>query len=151
MAYYMSMQTFRFRSASDYEQFKMLLTNVDEHLRAIDGFIHFTWWVHPNDPTWFNEISIWSSKEATEVWHSHGYHKYLKQWAKSGGAIENMITNWECVESRMMRICPLCGHPSAEAFKLEDEVAVRKAACSGCGFKFPSLDSTPDNLALFCD
>jgi hypothetical protein len=47
MPYCMSMQTICFRSANDYEQFKMLLANVAEHLRKIEGFVHFTWWVHP--------------------------------------------------------------------------------------------------------
>ena len=149
MAYYMSMQTVRFRSANDYEQFKMFLANVAEHLRKIEGFVHFTWWVHPNDPTWFNEISIWTSKEATEEWHQNGYHKYLKKWGGSGVGIENVITNWECVEAKIMRLCPLCGHGSAEHFDLKDETAVRKAPCPECGFKFPRLASTPDNFALF--
>jgi len=129
----------------------MLLANVDKHLREIEGFIHFSWWVHPNDPGWFNEISIWTSKEATEEWHANGYHKYLKQWGMSGVGIENMITNWECVESKLMRICPVCGTPTAKEFELKDEVSVRKVACSECGFDFPRLGSTPDNFALFRD
>ena len=116
MAYYMSMQTIRFRSPNDYEQFKMLLSNVDEHLKKLDGFVHLTWWAHPEDPNWFNEISIWTSKEATDAWHANGYHKYLKQWGVSGPAIENMVTNWECVESKIMRVCPVCGQARGESF-----------------------------------
>jgi len=60
MGYYMSMQAVRFRSPDDYERFKMLFANVKDHLSKIDGFINLTWWVHPEDATWFNEISIWT-------------------------------------------------------------------------------------------
>ena len=151
MAYYMSMQTIRFRSPNYYEQFKMLLSNVDEHLKKLDGFVHLTWWAHPEDPNWFNEISIWTSKESTDAWHANGYQKYLTQWGVSGPAIENMVTNWECVESKIMRVCPVCGQASGESFDLKDQAAALTAACGGCGFRFPRLESTPSNFALFRD
>ena len=149
MAYYMSMQSVRFRSDSDYERFKMLFRNVGEHVKQLDGFIHLTWWVHPEDPAWFNEVSIWSSREATEQWHNNGYHKYLKQWGLSGPIIEDVVTNWECVESKIMRLCPVCGAGLRQEFDLKDEVQARMKPCGTCGFTFPRLDDTDSNFALF--
>lgn len=148
MAYYMSMQTVRFRSLNDYEQFRMLFSNVGEHLKKIDGFVHLTWWAHPEDPNWFNEISIWTSKEATQEWHDNGYHKYLKKWGLTGVAIENVITNWECVESKIMRLCPVCNHGYGGAFELKDQAATLETACPQCGFRFPRLQNTRSNFAL---
>lgn len=61
MAYYLSMQRVRFRSADDYAQFCLLFSNVCEHLKQLRGFIHLTWWVHPDDSTWFNEVDYGSA------------------------------------------------------------------------------------------
>lgn len=149
MAYYMSMQSVRFRSSNDYESFKMLFRNVRKHLKQLDGFIHLTWWEHPDDPTWFNEVSIWSSKDATAAWHNNGYHKYLKQWGLSGPIIEDIVTNWECVESKIMRLCPVCNEGSRENFDLKDEVATKAAPCGKCGFEFPQLGDTDSAFATF--
>ena len=52
----------------------MLFANIGEHLKQLDGFVYSTWWEHPDDSAWLNEISIWISKEATEEWHNNGYH-----------------------------------------------------------------------------
>ena len=64
MAIYLSVQRVRFSSANGYEKFKLLFSDVRNHLKKHDGFLHLTWWVHPDDPTWFNEVSLWTSKEA---------------------------------------------------------------------------------------
>jgi hypothetical protein len=37
MAYYLSMQRVRFRSADDYAQFSLLFSNVSEHLKKLPG------------------------------------------------------------------------------------------------------------------
>ena len=108
-AYYLSMQRVRFRSADDYAQFSLLFSNVREHLKQLPGFIHLSWWVHPDDPTWFNEVSFWTSKEAIDAWHNVGYHKAAKKWAaESGAIIEDVITNFSLESTRLLRICPCC-------------------------------------------
>jgi hypothetical protein len=43
--------------------------------------MHLTWWVHPDDPTWYNEVSFWASKEPLTDWHMNIYHKNAKEWA----------------------------------------------------------------------
>ncbi len=149
MTYYMSMQSVRFRSPNDYERFKMLFRNVGEHLRKLDGFIHLTWWEHPDDPSWFNEVSIWTSKEATMQWHTNGYHKYLKVWGLSGPIIEDIVTNWECVESKIMRLCPVCKEGVRENFDLREERGAKATPCRKCGFQFPQLEDTDSGFAVF--
>ena len=151
MSYYMSMQSVRFRSPNDYERFKMLFANVAEHLNELDGFIHLTWWEHPDDPNWFNEVSIWRDKAATAQWHNNGYHKYLKKWGLSGPIIEDIVTNWECVESKIMRLCPACQHGTREDFDLKDEQGTKAESCPQCGFKYPQLTTTRSNFAVFKD
>ena len=69
MAIYQSMQRVRFRTASDYEQFKLVFAGVRHHLKSLPGFLHLTWWTHPDDPTWHNEVSFWTSFEALKDWH----------------------------------------------------------------------------------
>src|SRR6516165_6214442 len=64
MAIYQSMQRVRFSSADGYRKFQVLFADVRRHLKPLPGFLHLTWWVHPDDPTWFNEVSFWTSKEA---------------------------------------------------------------------------------------
>lgn len=147
MPYYMSMQSVRFRSPNDYERFKMLFAQVGRYLTQLEGFVSLTWWVHPEDPTWFNEISIWTSKEATEQWHQNGFHKNLKQWGLSGPIIEDVVTNWVCVESKIMRKCPVCGKGARWDFDLKEELKNKAIACE-CGFIFPYLERTPSNFAL---
>ena len=75
MAIYLSMQRVRFSSADGYEKFKMLFSDTRNHLKKHAGFLHLTWWVHPDDPAWFNEVSLWTSKEALNSWHMDTYHK----------------------------------------------------------------------------
>ena len=79
MAIYQSMQRVRFSSADGYKKFQVLFADVRRHLKPLPGFLHLTWWVHPDDPTWFNEVSFWTSKEALEDWHMSIYHKHPKR------------------------------------------------------------------------
>ena len=150
MAYYMSMQSVRFRSGADYERFKALWKTVDQHLKTVPGFISLTWWVHPDDPELFNEISIWESKESTEAWHMNGYHKKLKEGGFSGTIVEDMVANWESVGAHMLRKCPLCGTPMRKPFELRDEIAVKTTPCE-CGYTFPYLPSQPSNFAYYAE
>ena len=59
------------------------------------GFIHLTWWEHPDEPGWYNEVSMWASKEAVDDWHMDTYHKHAKEWAANGAIMEDIITNFE--------------------------------------------------------
>ena len=106
MAIYLSMQRVRFSSADGYEKFKMLFSDVRNHLKKHAGFLHLTWWVHPDDPTWFNEVSLWTSKEALDSWHMDTYHKNAKAWAARGAIMEDVITNFELASTRLLRVCP---------------------------------------------
>src|SRR6516164_3300562 len=109
MAIYQSMQRVRFRTASDYEQFKLVFAGVRHHLKSLPGFLHLTWWTHPDDPTWHNEVSFWTSFEALKDWHMNTYHKHAKQWAvRTGAIIEDIIVNFELKSTRLIRVCPCC-------------------------------------------
>ena len=151
MSYYLSMQMVRFRSESDYERFRMLFKDVQHHLRKLSGFVHLTWWQHPDDPSWFNEISIWADKKATLEWHDNGYHKWLKKWGLSGPIIEDIVTNWTLEESKIMRLCPACNTGVREPFEMRAEVSARQTACKECGFRFPFLETTDTSFAVFRD
>jgi hypothetical protein len=63
MAIYQSMQRVRFSSPDGYAKFKLIFGEVRNQLKTLPGFLHLTWWVHPQDPSWYNEISIWTSLE----------------------------------------------------------------------------------------
>src|SRR6202021_604293 len=76
VAVYLSMQRVRFSSPDAYEKFKVVFADTRNHLMGLPGFIHLTWWEHPDDPGWFNECSLWASKEALTDWHMNTYHKY---------------------------------------------------------------------------
>ena len=56
----------------------------------------------PDDPAWFNECSFWASKEALYDWHMDTYHKYAKAWAANGAIMEDIITNFELVGTRLL-------------------------------------------------
>ena len=49
MAIYLSMQRMRFSSRDGYEKFKTVFADVRNHLLKLPGFMHLTWWVHPDD------------------------------------------------------------------------------------------------------
>ena len=67
MAIYLSMQRVRFSSTDDYEKFKIVFADVRHHLKSLPGFLHLTWWTHPQDPTWHNEVSFWTSYELSLI------------------------------------------------------------------------------------
>jgi heme-degrading monooxygenase HmoA len=108
-AYSDKWQRARFSSAAGYEKFKNIFADVRHHLKTLPGFLHLTFWVHPEDPGWYNEISLWTSKEALQDWHMNTYHKHAKEWAAQSGAImEDIITNFELASTRLLCICPVC-------------------------------------------
>ena len=151
MAIYQSMQRVRFSSPDGYEKFKVLFADTRNHLKPLPGFLHLTWWVHPEDPTWFNEISLWTSKEALEDWHANTYHKHAKAWAARGAIMEDIITNFELVSTRLLRVCPVCGLVEDHAFALEREQQALAVPCSQCQFHFPVMPETVSSMAVFKD
>jgi heme-degrading monooxygenase HmoA len=152
MAIYQSMQRVRFRTTGDYEQFKLVFGGVRHHLKELPGFLHLTWWTHPDDPTWHNEISLWTSFEALKDWHMNTYHKHAKQWAVRTGAImEDIIVNFELKSTRLIRVCPCCGNIEDKAYDLHQEQARLAEPCPQCGFRFPVMPETPNSFAVFKD
>jgi len=151
MAIYLSMQRVRFSSPDGYEKFKVVFGDVRNHLKKHPGFLHLTWWDHPDDPTWFNEVSFWSSKEALTSWHTDTYHKYAKEWAARGAIMEDIITNFELTSTRLLRVCPCCGNFNDRAFDLAREQQELATPCQKCGFNFPMLAETSNSTAVYQD
>jgi heme-degrading monooxygenase HmoA len=151
LAIYLSMQRVRFSSVDAYSKFQVVFGNVRHHLMTKPGFLHLTWWTHPDDPGWFNEVSFWASKEALTDWHMDTYHKHAKEWAANGAIMEDIITNFELVGTRLLRICPTCGTLQDKPFELAHEQSVLAQPCPTCGFVFPVLGETPMSTAVFKD
>lgn len=152
MSVYLSMQRVRFSSPDGYEKFKAVFSNVRHQLKNVPGFMHLTWWVHADDPTWFNEVSFWTNFEALRDWHSNVYHKHAKEWAVRTGAImEDVITNFELKNTRLIRVCPCCGTASDKSYELEAEQETLAKACDICGYRFPVTEETESSTALYKD
>ena len=152
MAIYQSMQRVRFSSPDGYEKFKLIFGQVGEKLKTLPGFLHLTWWVHPQDSCWYNEVSFWTSLEALKDWHMHTYHKEAKAWAvRSGAIMEDIITNFELKSTRLIRVCPCCGQAEDKPYDLQKEQAVLTLPCPKCGFQFPVMPETSDSTAVFKD
>jgi heme-degrading monooxygenase HmoA len=152
MAVYQSMQRVRFSSEDGYKKFQMVFADVRHKLKKLPGFLHLTWWVHPDDPNWYNEVSFWTSFEALKDWHMDTYHKHAKEWAVRTGAImEDIIVNFEYKNARLIRVCPACAHISDKAYDVSMEQAVLAEPCSQCGFNFPVMPETANSTAVFKD
>ena len=152
MAIYQSMQRVRFKSPDDYKKFLLIFADTRNHLMTLKGFLHLTWWVHPDDPTWFNEISIWTSFDALKEWHLNTYHKHCKDWAVRSGAItEDIITNFTFVNARLIRVCPTCADISDTPYEINQEQAVLSQPCRVCSYHFPVMKNTESSTALFKD
>lgn len=151
MGIYLSMQRVRFSSPDAYEKFKVVFADTRRHLMELPGFIHLTWWEHPDDPGWFNEVSMWASEEALRDWHMNTYHKYAKAWAANGAIMEDIINNFELTSTRLLRICPCCGEFQDKAYDLGAEQAVLREQCPKCTYTFPVLTEQPSSFAVFKD
>lgn len=151
MPIYLSMQRVRFSSPDAYEKFKVLFADTRRHLMELPGFLHLTWWEHPDDRSWYNECSFWTSRGALYDWHKNDYHKYCKSWAANGAIMEDIITNFELVGTRLLRICPVCNLVQDKKYDLSQEQAVLREQCPQCGFHFPVLEETPSSFAVFKD
>lgn len=152
MPIYQSMQRVRFSSPDGYAKFKLLFGEVRNQLKTLPGFLHLTWWVHPQDPSWYNEVSLWTSFEALRDWHMNGYHKQAKEWAvRSGAIMEDIITNFELKNTRLIRVCPCCALITDKAYDLAHEQKALAEHCPKCGFSFPVMPDTSDSTAVFRD
>jgi heme-degrading monooxygenase HmoA len=152
MSIYQSMQRVRFSSLDNYEKFKVVFADVRHHLMTLPGFLHLTWWIHPQDPTWHNEVSFWTSFEALKDWHMNTYHKHAKEWAvRTGCIMEDIITNFEFKNARLIRVCPTCALIQDKPYDLHQELAVLAEPCPKCGYHFPVMAATRESSAIFKD
>ena len=151
MSIYLSMQRVRFSSPDGYEKFKVIFADTRNHLMKLAGFLHLTWWVHPEDPTWFNEVSFWLNRESLRDWHMDIYHKHAKGWAARGAIMEDIITNFVLQGTRLLRVCPCCGLVEDKAFDLNLEQKTLAEPCPKCNFTFPVMSPTPSSFAVFKD
>lgn len=151
MSIYLSMQRVRFSSPDGYEKFKLLFADTRNHLMKLRGFLHLTWWVHPEDPAWFNEVSFWIDRESLQDWHMSIYHKHAKEWAANGAIMEDIITNFELQGTRLLRVCPCCGHVQDKVYELSRERQTLSEPCPKCLFNFPVMRPTDSSMAVFKD
>ena len=151
MAIYLSMQRVRFSSDDGYDKFKMVFADTRNHLKPLPRLLASDMVVHPEDPKWFNEISLWTSKQALNDWHQATYHKYAKEWAARGAIMEDIITNFELASTRLLRVCPCCGEFQDKPYDLHREQATLSAPCPKCGFHFPMMPETASSMAVFKD
>jgi heme-degrading monooxygenase HmoA len=148
---YLSMQRVRFSSPDAHKKFMTVFGDVRHHLMTKPGFIHLTWWDHPDEPGWYNEVSMWASKESLNDWHMDTYHKHAKEWAANGAIMEDIITNFELVGTRLLRICPTCGTLQDKPYEMEAEQKTLAEPCPKCGFNFPVAQETPTSTSVFKD
>jgi heme-degrading monooxygenase HmoA len=151
VAIYLSMQRVRFSSPDAYDKFRTVFSNVRHHLMSKPGFIHLTWWEHPDEPGWYNEVSMWASKEAVNDWHMDTYHKHAKEWAANGAIMEDIISNFELVGTRLLRICPTCGTLQDKSYDMLAELKTLGEPCPKCGFIFPVAETTANSTTVAKD
>ena len=66
MAVYLSMQRVRFSSPDAHDKFRIVFNEVRHHLMTKPGFLHLTWWEHPDEPGWYNEVRLLPAAACTE-------------------------------------------------------------------------------------
>lgn len=80
------------------------------------------------------------------------YHKHAKEWAVRTGAImEDIITNFEFKNARLIRVCPACAHISDASYELSMEQEALAKPCPKCGFIFPVMAEAKNSTAVFKD
>ncbi|KAJ4003135.1 hypothetical protein NW766_012453 [Fusarium irregulare] len=60
--------------------------------------------------------------------------------------MEDIITNFELVGTRLIRVCPVCNKAEDKKYNLAEEQAVLRETCPEC-----VLDETPSSFAVFKD
>jgi hypothetical protein len=69
----------------------------------------------------------------------------------NGAIMEDIITNFELVGTRLLRFCPTGGEFQDKPYELTQEQAVLHETCPTCGFVFPVLDETEMSTGVFKD
>ena len=80
-------------------------------------------------------------------WHKDGFHKKLKEWGVTGPIMEDQVSNWSLEDSKILRVCPVCGKGISREFDLKQEIENKRIPCE-CGFTFPYLDTT-ERLTIY--
>jgi hypothetical protein len=65
--------------------------------------------------------------------------------------MEDIITNFEFKNARLIRVCPTCALIQDTPYDLHMEQAVLAAPCPKCGFHFPMTREMADSTAVFRD
>jgi Zn ribbon nucleic-acid-binding protein len=65
--------------------------------------------------------------------------------------MEDIITNFELKNTRLIRVCPCCATVKDESYDLHQEQQVLAMPCPKCNFHFPTMPETPDSTAVFKD
>ncbi|KXT05497.1 hypothetical protein AC578_3751 [Pseudocercospora eumusae] len=154
MTIYLSMQRVRFSSPAAYDNFKVLFADTHRHLVQLPGFLHLSWWEHPDDKSRDDEFSMWTSRGALCEWHKDTYHKHCKAWASKvswdlKALQEAIVTNFELAGTRRLRVCPVCDHLQDKKYDLAMEQEVVREQCPQCLFHCPVLEETPSSFAVF--
>ncbi|EID79943.1 hypothetical protein W59_10559, partial [Rhodococcus opacus RKJ300 = JCM 13270] len=72
-------------------------------------------------------------------------------WAANGAIMEDIITNFELVGTRLLRICPCCNELQDKPYDLGQEQAVLREQCPNCGFHFPYMTEQESSFGVFKD
>jgi endogenous inhibitor of DNA gyrase (YacG/DUF329 family) len=109
---YMSMQRVRFSSPDAYDKFRTVFNDVRHHLMTKPGFIHLTWWEHPDEPGWYNEISMWATR--------------LRRICPTCGTLQDKPYDMAAEQKVLGEPCPKCGFNFPVAKETENSTAVFK-------------------------
>ena len=152
MGMYLSMQRVRFSSPDAYDKFRTVFTDVRHHLMTKPGFVHLTWWEHPDEPGWYNEISMWASKEAVERL-AHGHVPQARQGV--GGQRRHHGGHHHQLRARRRPGCCASARRAARsrtsAYDLAAEQKTLGEPCPKCGFNFPVAKETANSTSVFKD
>ena len=70
---------------------------------------------------------------------------------RTGAIMEDIIVNFELKSTRLIRVCPCCGHAEDKPYDLHNEQAVLAEPCPKCGYHFPIMAATRESSAVFKD
>jgi class 3 adenylate cyclase len=99
----------------------------------------------------FGGADVPAERRLAEDWHMTIYHKHAKAWAAQGAIMEDIITNFELKSTRLLRVCPCCGHVQDKTFDLNREQETLAEPCPTCQFHFPVMPDTANSTAVFKD
>ncbi len=148
---YMSMQRVRFSSPDAYDKFRTVFTDVRHHLMTKPGFIHLTWWEHPDEAGWYNEISIWASPRRPSTTGTWTRTTSTPRSGRPTGRSWRTSSPFELTATRLLRICPTCGTLQDKAYDMAAEQKVLAEPCPKCGFNFPVAKESENSTAVFKD